>query len=201
MGFCVVLCLMTGAVTWQEQASKDVLKKLKDDEEVDAFLEPVDWKSLGLNDYPMVIKRPMDLKTVTNKLKKNEYKKADDFFDDINLIWNNCQTYNEEESELHQIAVRLQKDTAAMREKFFADRRKYREEVLGETLADRLARRIARLDGDSLAKLIVFIRQQAGYSITEDSSDPSLMKLNLTALEEGHQQTVNQLCKELLKSA
>lgn len=30
----------------------------------DAFLEPVDWKALGLTDYPIVIKQPMDLGTI-----------------------------------------------------------------------------------------------------------------------------------------
>lgn len=30
----------------------------------DAFLQPVDWKALGLEDYPIVIKQPMDLGTI-----------------------------------------------------------------------------------------------------------------------------------------
>lgn len=30
----------------------------------DAFLEPVDWRALGLTDYPIVIKQPMDLGTI-----------------------------------------------------------------------------------------------------------------------------------------
>lgn len=34
----------------------------------DAFLEPVDWKGLGLTDYPIVIKQPMDLGTIKVRL-------------------------------------------------------------------------------------------------------------------------------------
>ena len=37
---------------------------LSSQKDVDAFLEPVDWKSLGLTDYPLVIKQPMDLGTI-----------------------------------------------------------------------------------------------------------------------------------------
>jgi Bromodomain len=37
------------------------------------FREPVDWKSLGLYDYPQIIKHPMDLGTVKKKLKAKSY--------------------------------------------------------------------------------------------------------------------------------
>jgi hypothetical protein len=33
------------------------------------FREPVDWKSMGLTDYPSTIKHPMDLSTVNKKYK------------------------------------------------------------------------------------------------------------------------------------
>jgi len=38
------------------------------------FLEPVDWQTHGLKDYPKVIKHPMDLGTVATRLKMREYK-------------------------------------------------------------------------------------------------------------------------------
>lgn len=31
---------------------------------IEAFLEPVQWKELGLFDYPSIVKKPMDLSTV-----------------------------------------------------------------------------------------------------------------------------------------
>jgi len=37
------------------------------------FREPVDWKGLGLNDYPQVIKNPMDLGTVNKKFNIGKY--------------------------------------------------------------------------------------------------------------------------------
>jgi hypothetical protein len=36
----------------------------------------------------------MDLKTCRKNLAKGKYKKYEDFFKDILLIWDNCKTYN-----------------------------------------------------------------------------------------------------------
>jgi hypothetical protein len=33
------------------------------------FREPVDWKGMGLTDYPNIIKHPMDLSTALKRLK------------------------------------------------------------------------------------------------------------------------------------
>lgn len=42
------------------------------------FREPVDWKGLGLYDYPQIIKKPMDLGTVKKNLKAKKYKNVAD---------------------------------------------------------------------------------------------------------------------------
>jgi bromodomain-containing factor 1 len=34
---------------------------------------PVDWKAWNLPDYPIIVKRPMDLGTIRKKLKKSAY--------------------------------------------------------------------------------------------------------------------------------
>ncbi len=41
-----------------------LLKAMMAKAEAAPFLEPVDWKSFGLVDYPTIIKTPMDLGTV-----------------------------------------------------------------------------------------------------------------------------------------
>lgn len=41
-----------------------------------------------------VIKTPMDLGTVLKKLKQLAYKSKAEFVADLNLIWQNCFTYN-----------------------------------------------------------------------------------------------------------
>ncbi|EKD15006.1 uncharacterized protein L3040_003796 [Drepanopeziza brunnea f. sp. 'multigermtubi'] len=45
-------------------------------------------------DYYNIIKHPMDLGTMTKKLKTLSYKSKEDFVKDLTLIWNNCLAYN-----------------------------------------------------------------------------------------------------------
>lgn len=44
----------------------------------------------------LVIKNPMDLGTMTKKLKSLNYKSKTDFVVDLNLIWDNCLRYNQD---------------------------------------------------------------------------------------------------------
>ena len=69
------------------------------------FREPLDWRGLGLRDYPKVIKKPMDLATV--KLNIKGYRTMNDCADDIQLIWSNCKKYNGEGSEYYSLADRF----------------------------------------------------------------------------------------------
>lgn len=48
----------------------------------------------GLLDYPTLVKNPMDLGTVKSKLNDGQYLYVEDMIDDIQLIWDNCKTYN-----------------------------------------------------------------------------------------------------------
>ena len=50
-------------------ACRAVLEVLCSHEDAEAFLEAVDWRGLGLPDYPKVIKRPMDLGKVTLRIR------------------------------------------------------------------------------------------------------------------------------------
>lgn len=59
------------------------------------FRERVNWEEWGLYDYLQVVKVPMDLGTIRNKLAKNEYKKAAEFARDVRLVWDNCKLYNQ----------------------------------------------------------------------------------------------------------
>jgi transcriptional activator SPT7 len=66
------------------------LKTVKD--HVAPFLQKV--KKNEAPDYYQVIKRPMDLGTMTKKMKLFQYQSKKEFQDDLNLIWDNCLYYN-----------------------------------------------------------------------------------------------------------
>jgi len=56
------------------------------------FKDPVDHVALGLNDYPNVIEKPMDLGTVRKNLAS--YENVEQFVSDVRLVFENCITYN-----------------------------------------------------------------------------------------------------------
>ena len=64
------------------------------------FHDPVDWKGLGLTDYPEIIKNPMDLGTIKTKIEAGSYNTTDETAADIRLVWYNCMLYNRDGSEV-----------------------------------------------------------------------------------------------------
>ena len=49
---------------------------------------------LGLTDYTFIIKNPMDLGTVSEKMRNEKYRFVEEALDDIQLVWDNCKSYN-----------------------------------------------------------------------------------------------------------
>lgn len=73
------------------------LDNLKERNEIIDFLIPVLETDITVrckNSYKKRIKKPMDIKTITEKLVKKEYKTAQEAIDDIMLIWDNCKIFN-----------------------------------------------------------------------------------------------------------
>lgn len=71
-----------------------LVQALLDNQDTREFREPVDWKSMGLLDYPSIIQKPIDLGTIKAKLTGNCYSTVEDCLNDIQLIWDNCKLYN-----------------------------------------------------------------------------------------------------------
>ncbi|PFH47106.1 hypothetical protein AMATHDRAFT_68424 [Amanita thiersii Skay4041] len=77
-----------------------------DNRDAEAFNKPVSKSEVP--DYYDVISTPMDLQTMSKKVKQKQYKSKREFQDDLDLIWSNCFTYNAVENHpLRRSAVRL----------------------------------------------------------------------------------------------
>ena len=63
--------------------------------------------ALGLEDYPKIIKNPMDIFTVKKKLMNSKFTTLQEVIDDIQLIWDNCKTYNQEGSVKSNLLIYL----------------------------------------------------------------------------------------------
>ncbi|KAI0314993.1 Bromodomain-containing protein, partial [Amylostereum chailletii] len=75
---------------------------------VQPFAEPVDWQRLGIPDYPKIIKKPMDLLTMRQKLDNGDYASAEKFRQDFALIIKNCFEYNSPGTPVNQAGIELQ---------------------------------------------------------------------------------------------
>lgn len=71
-----------------------LLETLRKDPNFELFIHPIDPVNDGCLDYFEVIKNPMDLLTVSNKLLNDQYKSVNEMYQDIILIFSNCREYN-----------------------------------------------------------------------------------------------------------
>lgn len=86
-----------------------LLTQISSRSDASPFLHPVDWKNLGLYDYPQIVKNPMDLTTVIKKLKNNGYTSKSSVEKDVRLIWQNCMSYNADGSDFYLLASEFSK--------------------------------------------------------------------------------------------
>ena len=72
-----------------------MIKRLTGRKEAAAFIKPVDPVRDKIPDYPSIVRNPMDLGTVKQKLAQRAYPDPMSFRDDVRLIWKNCALYNQ----------------------------------------------------------------------------------------------------------
>ncbi|KAM7261765.1 hypothetical protein ACFE04_020842 [Oxalis oulophora] len=75
------------------------------------FMHPVDVKGLKLDDYYEIIERPMDFSTIKNQMEAAKdgtgYKNVRDICADVRLIFINAMKYNDENSDVYDMAKTL----------------------------------------------------------------------------------------------
>lgn len=87
------------------EAIEDIVDNLIKFDHTKIFHNPV--KRKDYKDYYELIKNPIDLSSIKNKTKRNEYKFTQQFLDDMDLLVNNSRTYNGEEHEVTLQAQRI----------------------------------------------------------------------------------------------
>jgi len=87
---------------------KSILRALVREKYSWPFLEPVDPVALELPDYFEIIKKPMDLGTVRNRLDKKLYNSVSEFKVDVDLTFQNALTYNQPGSDIVTMTKSLQ---------------------------------------------------------------------------------------------
>lgn len=77
-------------------ACKSILEDLECHDDAWPFLLPVNTKHFP--SYKKIIKIPMDLSTIKKRLTDQQYKSKEEFCADVRQIFNNCETFNEDDS-------------------------------------------------------------------------------------------------------
>ncbi|OQU98218.1 Bromodomain-containing protein [Cladophialophora immunda] len=86
---------------------KKVISNLKKSNASGPFRLPVDYVTLNIPNYPEIIKQPMDLGTIDQRLKRNEYTSVATFVADFELIVTNCFTFNGPDHGVSQQARKM----------------------------------------------------------------------------------------------
>uniref|UniRef100_A0ACD5XPH4 Uncharacterized protein n=2 Tax=Avena sativa TaxID=4498 RepID=A0ACD5XPH4_AVESA len=86
---------------------RNILEKLMAHPNGWLFHQPVDPVLFGIPDYFDVIRNPMDLGTVKNKLAKKSYFCTDEFAADVRLTFSNAMKYNPPGNQVHSFAEQL----------------------------------------------------------------------------------------------
>ena len=95
-----------------------LVESIEADPGCDPFLMPVQWEELGLLDYPSIIKRPMDFDTLKKNLLAGKFATYEEFFQDLQLIWDNCKHYNMAGSDIYKLCERMEKMSKREMQKF-----------------------------------------------------------------------------------
>ena len=84
---------------------KTVINEMCKNDNAWPFMKKVDEQSYP--DYYELIKEPMDLETIKTKLKAKKYKTKEQFAYDCRLIFDNCEYFNEDDSQIGQAGHKL----------------------------------------------------------------------------------------------
>ncbi|EFA81745.1 PHD zinc finger-containing protein [Heterostelium album PN500] len=88
---------------------KEIIGILMKDSRSKWFREPVDPIKMGIPDYNDVIKQPRDFGTIEKSLAAGKFTHFSMVHNDIKLVFKNAMTYNEEESDVYELAEELEK--------------------------------------------------------------------------------------------
>lgn len=161
-----------------------IVKDFLEMPDADPFRDPVDWKAWGLYDYPKLIKRPMDMTTVLGKLDAGEYTSPNEFAKDMRQIWKNCQIYNQDGSEFHQLSLEFSR---RFEEEFLkvkqaaggvSDDEGERPTIAEKTL---FSQNIYKIDSVQLGRVVELLDEKCESAI--DKTNPSEIEINIDAID------------------
>ena len=189
----------------EENRAMQMINLLELHEESFEFQQPVDYKRLGIPMYPIIIKNPMDLGTIRKRTKQHIYKSLHEFISDVQLVWENCKTYNDKGSviltqEIYMQAEFLEKQTKRYCSKLriplpHATKNSKHESSILEDLKNvtfeekwRITEAVRKLSQSALEKIVDIVTQKSPEAV--ENLDTEKIKIKLDSVS---RETFNQL--------
>ena len=91
----------------KEALEPPLLKMYNCEPEAIPFRVPVDPKQLNIPDYFEIIKKPMDMSAIKNKLETGCYADPWEFVDDVWLMFENAWIYNRKTSRVYKYCTKV----------------------------------------------------------------------------------------------
>jgi hypothetical protein len=132
-------------------------------------------------DYPKIIKHPMDLGTIQNRLKKGaHYKTLYQVAEDVRLVWTNCMTYNADGSDFYKLAESLNKKWDDKYTKLLKDcnhnvkpapASKSSDEKVSLQEKKNFAKSLYTISKEDLGRILVEVEQKCPEAIVRNSTE------------------------------
>lgn len=157
---------------------------------VEPFRERVDYEAFGLVDYPLIIKKPMDLGLVLKKLEQKQYRTLYECADDVRLVWSNCMTYNADGSDFYILASNLSKRWEEKFSKMLAEfgltapSPLVKENTLTLEEKRTFARDLYKIQKDELGVVLMELVEKSPAAITKNAAEDEF-EINVDKIDAG----------------
>jgi len=106
---------MSGLTDIEKHFVKETTKKLYNHPLCNIFRQPVRPEIDGAIDYLDIVKNPMDLGSIIEKIDQNKYTSTKEWADHLFLVWDNAKLYNnDKKSIIYIIADKMSKKSQKM---------------------------------------------------------------------------------------
>lgn len=173
-----------------------ILKMFNSKPDTEAFREPVDWKFLELNDYPKLVKQPMDLGTIYGNVENNKYENTDQFAFDVRLVWGNAMTYNRPGSDIYKVAEKYLKMFEKKWSKFTKAEPKKKADV-GKSDRIKFSQLVNQLNSDELEQLVKKIESECPQALSEELDDE--LEIEINNIDAATLASLNGFCNKCIK--
>lgn len=172
---------------------RTILKSIQENDNSEAYREPVDWEAYELFDYPEIIKEPMDLGTIENKLNAGKYANPTVFAHDVRLVWKNAMTYNRADSDIYRTAQNFsksfEKKFKKLKTKLAKGKSKTTKRRKTDTGSDdqkkvtkqdrvKFSQLVNQLSSEELGQLVDKIQRECPKALTEEENDEVEIEIN-----------------------